>query len=289
MEEAIIEEVVTEEFVAEEIIVTEEYANAIVIEEEPVAEVFLEEESAEEIVTEEVHLEEAVTEGLVAEIVLAEETVEEAIIEEVVTEEFVAEEFVAEEIIVTEEYADVIVIEEVVEEIIQELAIAEVAFDDDVLTAGEANGEAVTAAFELSETVFTDNSINSFVDKGFVAKLQRQYEQAIQLFIEAVKLHPPVDLVQLLMLDISSMHIEMGNYRQAWICMENLLQDYEDYIKPELRKDIFTQMKYLEILQDLMRKYNLSPLPLAEIPDIIRFTAEEKTRRWKEEVFKLSF
>ena len=145
--------------------------------------------------------------------------------------------------------------------------------------------EPVFVALELSDFDFTDNNLEAVIDKGFAAKFEGQHEQAIQLFKAALRMQPDVDLVQLLALDISGMYIETGNYQQAWICMENLLQDYEGYINSDLRKEIFTQMKYLEILQNLLQKADLPPLPLAEVPDLIKFTAEEKTRRWKEEVF----
>jgi len=41
----------------------------------------------------------------------------------------------------------------------------------------------------------------------------------------------------------------------------------------------------MEILHGLLQKFNLLPAPLAEVPDVIRDTAEEMTRRWKQEVF----
>lgn len=139
--------------------------------------------------------------------------------------------------------------------------------------------------FELSERISANNTIESLVDKGVAAKVQGQYEQAIQAFLAALEMHPPVDLIQILTMDISDMYIKTGNYRLAWVGLENLLQDYEGYIDSGLRKEIYSKMKYMEILHGLLQKFNLLPAPLAEVPDVIRDTAEEMTRRWKQEVF----
>ncbi|MFZ5640106.1 MAG: hypothetical protein ACOY4Q_05405 [Bacillota bacterium] len=139
--------------------------------------------------------------------------------------------------------------------------------------------------FELSERISANNTIESLVDKGVAAKVQGQYEQAIQAFLAALEMHPPVDLIQILTMDISDMYIKTGNYRLAWVGLENLLQDYEGYIDSGLRKEIYSKMKYMEILHGLLQKFNLLPAPLAEVPDVIRETAEEMTRRWKQEVF----
>lgn len=125
----------------------------------------------------------------------------------------------------------------------------------------------------------------SYITRGFDAKEAGKLDLAIKYFISAMELEPPVDLAEMLQFDVYTMLRETGNYIKAIESMEYFLKSYESVLPASNITEIKNQIKYTEILQELLEKANTPNLPFSKIPALIKISLDEKYSKWKSESF----
>ncbi len=143
-------------------------------------------------------------------------------------------------------------------------------------------GEEIMSIGRLSVQDSTD-LLQSYILRGFDAKSEGKLDLTVKYFSSALELNPPPDLKVMLAFDICAALQEIGQYRKAKEFLEQFVTDgFSDLSDPVLR-EITINIKYLEILQEMLSKANSPNLPYSRIPALIRVSAEEKINQWKNE------
>lgn len=128
----------------------------------------------------------------------------------------------------------------------------------------------------MDQTGESLSDINFYIDKGFAAKLDRNFDLAVAYFRQALGLSPANDLMTLLVFDISSMCRELGKYQEAKEILNSFLETRGGELSDSLRRDISTSIEYLNILQDILQENNTPNLPIASLPSTIREAADAR-------------
>ncbi len=149
---------------------------------------------------------------------------------------------------------------------------------------GEIQGEEIMSIGRLS---VQDNAdlLESYVSRGFDAKLADKLDLAIKYFSSALELNPPPDLEIMLVFDICAALRELGQYQKAREFLEQFLANRSFDLADSIVKEIKINMKHLELLQEMLAKANTPNLPYSKIPALIRVSVDEKINLWKNEAF----
>ncbi|WP_418792040.1 hypothetical protein [Phosphitispora sp. TUW77] len=207
---------------------------------------------------------------------------EEAAVEEVITEEIEDEEDTVEEA-VTEEIED----EELEPETENNIEDRTVRLDDNLVglpgLENIAQGEEIMISEQHGEEEVLE-LMYSYVDRGFDAKTAGKLDLAVKYFSSALDLNPPPDLHRMLIFDLYSMYRELGQYAAAKQCMEEFSGFMSD-LSAEVTREIKTNIKYIEILQEMLNKANTPNLPFSKLPALITVSVEGKVNEWLNDTF----
>lgn len=195
---------------------------------------------------------------------------------------------------------EIITVEEIQELILREVAVSleasELPEGDDInetqadfihrdSLSGSSNdlqGENIMSVVEQLQ----DNSDlrNSFIVRGFDAKAEGKLELAVKYFTAALELDSPPDLEIMLIFDICAMLKETGQYQKTRESLEQF-KSQKTNLPPAAVWEIEIQLKYLEILQETLKKVKTPSMPFAMIPVLIKVSVEEKVNQWKNDIF----
>lgn len=153
--------------------------------------------------------------------------------------------------------------------------------DVDIDSNDNASGEDMSDKDNKAEQNIT--SINDYINKAFEAKFSAQYELAVEYFLEALKLDPPMELANLIVFDVSAMMKEIGQYNMARECLEHFLDKYQGLLSVNVVREAAVTTKYLELLEEKLIKANTPNLPFSKVPAIIKFSVDEKVSHWKKD------
>jgi len=127
--------------------------------------------------------------------------------------------------------------------------------------------------------------LDSYIQRGFDAKAEGKLDLGIKYFASALELNPPFDLETMMFFDVVAMLKETGQYQKAREFLEEFETEKSTDLSPSIAREIMTNLKYLEILQEMLLKANTPNLPFSMVPALIRMSVEEKVNQWKNEVF----
>ncbi len=127
--------------------------------------------------------------------------------------------------------------------------------------------------------------LNSYVLRGFAAKTAGKPDLAVKYFTSALELSPPLDLSIMLIFDVFSMLKEIGQYQKAKESLEQFAEENSPGLSSSVIREIKANLKYIEVLQEMLIKANTPALPFSAVPALIRVSVEEKVNEWESEAF----
>lgn len=131
----------------------------------------------------------------------------------------------------------------------------------------------------------TADLLNSYIMRGFDAKAADKPELAVKYFSSALDLEPPQDLSCMIVFDLYAILREIGRYQEAAECLEQFEKKYKASLTTEVQQEVRLNLKYLEILQEMLKKVNTPNLPFSKVPVLIRVRVEEKVLEWVNDPF----
>ena len=133
------------------------------------------------------------------------------------------------------------------------------------------------------EDIFT---LNSYINKGFEAKFENKFDEAVGNFLKALEFPIELDLELMLIFDICTLSKEAGKYATAIDTVSRCIKKNSHVLSVTNFKELSITLKYLEYLQDMLAKVNTPNLPISKIPTIIKVSIDNKLNEWKKETFK---
>ncbi len=127
-----------------------------------------------------------------------------------------------------------------------------------------------------SDTTSPEDSpdIVDWIELGFEAKSQGEYRLAAQNFTFALQSSIDNELKYLLGMELVSIYQNIGDYEQAVIIIDHLLQDIG--IQSAAVVELKQQRQYIRLLADELDRLGISGTPIFEVPRFVRIKVNEK-------------
>ncbi len=184
-------------------------------------------------------------------------------------------------------------VEDIVEDINEKLPkdISDVEYDDtepEGLAPSEEQPPArhVEETEEIKEISREDgdaDTVNSYVSAGFKAKAKGDPARAIELFYKALQTEDNVYFTVAMALEISGVYQDLGQYQQAGMIINSVLEQAEITKEPALTQDLQSRLIFLKVLAELLQVAKMPGAPYSKIPNLIKIKANVETaKRLKE-------
>lgn len=127
---------------------------------------------------------------------------------------------------------------------------------------------------------YDEDLLNSYIILGFDAKAKGKLYLAAKYFVFALEFNLPLDLGTELVFDMCSMLMGAGHYRKAKECLQQFQKRRSSELASSVIKDIKTNIKYLEILQEILLDMDSPNLSFSMVPESVKSNVEEKVKQW---------
>ncbi|MGE5371977.1 MAG: hypothetical protein ACM3QZ_08330 [Solirubrobacterales bacterium] len=117
--------------------------------------------------------------------------------------------------------------------------------------------------------------LNDLIEKAFSAKSAGDLALSAQMFENSMKAADEAYLIYLVGNEASYQYTQAGQHARAIEINQYMLSRIDD---PQVRAGLQKEIRYLTALIELLEKANLSGIPAAKIPRLIRLNAEEAAR-----------
>jgi tetratricopeptide (TPR) repeat protein len=117
--------------------------------------------------------------------------------------------------------------------------------------------------------------LTDIINEGFDAKEQGRWEDAVNLFKQALETNRHPGLSVLLVLEVTCQYRDHGLYRQAIDFINGFLSLQGGLLDADGLNRIKNEMSYIEIVHSLLKQSGTPDLPSGKIPRLIRIKAEE--------------
>jgi|GEM_PF-4015013 len=141
-------------------------------------------------------------------------------------------------------------------------------------TVSEPAVTAVEAEQVGSEVVST---VDNYIARGFAARETGNYVDAVDCFLKALLSNPGEQLKALLTLEISAVYQQLGQYQQAIMLLDAMLEPGSGIRDRTLRQQLYARQVNLEITAELLKTARQPNIPYAAIPSLIKVKANVET------------
>ncbi|HOB11692.1 MAG TPA: hypothetical protein PLM20_01090 [Syntrophomonadaceae bacterium] len=113
-----------------------------------------------------------------------------------------------------------------------------------------------------------------WIERGFEAKAQGDLDGAAESFTRALQVSTDDELKYLLGMELVSILQNIGNYEQAEIILDDLIQTIS--AQPAMTMELRQQKQYINLLADELNRLGLAGTPIFEVPRLVRMKVNEK-------------
>lgn len=113
-----------------------------------------------------------------------------------------------------------------------------------------------------------------WIEMGFAAKGQEDFDRAAVCFTRALQVSTDDELKYLLGMELVSVLQNIGNYEQAEIILDDLLQTIS--AQPAMIMELRQQKQYVSLLGDELNRLGLAGTPIFEVPRFVRMKVNDK-------------
>lgn len=123
------------------------------------------------------------------------------------------------------------------------------------------------------------DTVNYYISFGFRAKSAGDLAGAVKCFITALQTNPEQQITAALVLEISAIYQELGQYFQAGIIMKSIMEQENVINDFTLRQKLQSQLIYLDTLTKLLRITEMTNAPYSKIPNTVKIKANLETAK----------
>lgn len=149
--------------------------------------------------------------------------------------------------------------------------------------------EVASAIESVEETIteqppFDEEKFFGLMDRVLASKTSGDPDGAIESLKEMIEMQPPLDRLVMLSMEAYRLYQMKGNYQKARSILELVLYNEENQtLDAHLRQELYNKLKYNQILEEVLYKFNLTGLPIHLVPRYVRKEMDEKYRLWLKE------
>lgn len=125
--------------------------------------------------------------------------------------------------------------------------------------------------------VTTIGIINDCISAGFEAKSRGNLDDAVNYFFKAFRLNQGQKVTIVLAMEIASVYQELGQYLQAEMIINSVLEQDDLIHDFALKQKLKNQIIYLNTLVELLRTAKMSNAPYSKVPNLIKMKASIET------------
>jgi len=130
---------------------------------------------------------------------------------------------------------------------------------------------------EAPAATTNDDIIADYISAGFEAKAEGDLNGAVHCFLKAFQQNQEQQVLTALAMEIATVYQELGQYFQAKIIIDSVLEQDDLIHDFSLKQKLKSQAIYLDTLIELLRTTKMSNAPYSKVPNLIKMKASIET------------